>query len=67
MLGCFPSDQFDSIGTFHSLWMARLSNAADDAQTILDELDIEIQASVSEEAQQASQEHLDRLRRYGCC
>ena len=67
VLGCFPSDQFDSIGTLRSLWMVRLSYAADDAQEILDELSIEIQSSADEEQRLASQAHLQRLRRYGCC
>ncbi|MEA1952308.1 MAG: hypothetical protein U9N87_13065, partial [Planctomycetota bacterium] len=67
VLGCFSSDQFDSIGTLHSLWMARLSNAADDAQSILDEIDAEVYYSADDEERWASQNHLERLRRYGCC
>ncbi|MBN2291406.1 MAG: hypothetical protein JXM70_03210 [Pirellulales bacterium] len=67
VLGCFSSDQFDSIGTFNSLWMARLSNAAEDAQNILDEIDAEVHSSANDEERWASQDHLERLRRYGCC
>ena len=67
VLGCFASDQFESLGTLHSLWMARLSNAADDAQNILDEIDAEISYSAYDEELWASQNHLERLRRYGCC
>jgi hypothetical protein len=38
VLSCFPSDAFDSIGLFHSLWMLRLRYAAEDAQGMLDQL-----------------------------
>lgn len=67
VVGCYASDQFDSIGTLRSIWMARLSNSAEDAQDILDELDAEIRASDSEDEQRESQDRLERLRRHGCC
>ncbi len=67
VMGCFPSDQIDSIGMLRSLWMVRLCNAADDAQEILDEIDAEIHHVADEDERQASQDHLQRLRRYGCC
>ena len=38
ILACFPAELFDATGTMHSLWIARLSHAADDAQGMIDEL-----------------------------
>jgi hypothetical protein len=38
ILACFPSDLFDSTGPFRSLWLLRLSNAANDAQGLIDDL-----------------------------
>jgi len=38
ILSCFQSDLFDSTGMFRSLWMHRLTNIADDAQGMLDDL-----------------------------
>ena len=64
--GYFASDQFDSIGSLRSVWMARLCNSADDAQEILDELDAEIRDDASEE-QCLCLDRLERLRRNGCC
>jgi hypothetical protein len=38
IIGCFPSDLFDSTGQFQSLWLVRLNNSASDAQILLGEL-----------------------------
>lgn len=38
ILAAFPPEVFDSTGRFRSLWLVRLSNAARDAQGLLDEL-----------------------------
>jgi hypothetical protein len=38
ILCCFPADLFDSTGQFRSLWLLRLSNAASDAQGMIEEL-----------------------------
>ena len=67
VLACFASDQFDSIGKLRSLWMARLHGAADDAQGLIDELAAEEQYDATEEARLASEDHLQRLRKFGCC
>ncbi len=45
VLACFPSEAFESTGLFHSLWMVRLRYAADDAQTMLDQLCRSLRAS----------------------
>ncbi len=38
ILGCFQAELFDGTGQFHTLWLDRLTNTADDAQGMLDEL-----------------------------
>jgi hypothetical protein len=38
VISCFPVDIFDSTGLISSPWLLRLSNAADDAQCMIDEL-----------------------------
>jgi len=38
ILSCFQGELCSSIGIFQSLWMLRLTNAADDAQGMLDDL-----------------------------
>lgn len=38
VLACLPPDLFDSTGLLQSLWMARISHAADDAQCLIAEL-----------------------------
>ncbi|HEY2881261.1 MAG TPA: hypothetical protein VGJ15_02480 [Pirellulales bacterium] len=38
ILGCFPSEAFDSTGTYHSLWMLRLASSANDTQLLVDQL-----------------------------
>jgi hypothetical protein len=38
ILGCFQSELFDGTGQFRTLWLDRLTNTADDAQGMLDEL-----------------------------
>jgi len=38
VLSCFPPDVFDSTGLLRSMWMMQHSEAADDAQGMLDEL-----------------------------
>jgi len=38
ILACFPPELFDSTGLFRSLWMLRLTNVADDAQGMVEEL-----------------------------
>jgi hypothetical protein len=38
ILACFPGELFDSTCQFHSLWMARLRYATDDAQGMIDQL-----------------------------
>lgn len=38
ILGCFQPELFDGTGQFHTLWLDRLTNTADDAQGMLDEL-----------------------------
>ena len=37
ILACFPADLFDSLGVYHSLWLTRLSNVANDAQLVVDQ------------------------------
>jgi hypothetical protein len=37
IVGCFPPELFDGCGVFRSAWLARLTTAADDAQTMLDD------------------------------
>jgi hypothetical protein len=38
ILSCFPSDLFDSIGLFRSLWLSRISNIASDVQGMIESL-----------------------------
>lgn len=38
VLACLPVDMFDSTGLLQSLWMARITHAADDAQGLISEL-----------------------------
>jgi hypothetical protein len=38
VLAVFPAELFDSTGLYHSLWLTRLMNAAQDAQGMIDEL-----------------------------
>ena len=38
VLSCFQQELFDSTGLFHSLWMVRMSNTADDAQGMVEDL-----------------------------
>lgn len=38
ILACFQPELFDSCGIFRSLWLLRLTNAANDAQGMLDDL-----------------------------
>lgn len=38
ILACFPSDLFDSTGLFRSLWLMRITSAAEDAQGMIEEL-----------------------------
>ncbi len=38
ILSCFQPELFDSTGLFRSLWMTRLSNVANDAQGMVDDL-----------------------------
>jgi hypothetical protein len=38
ILGCFPPELYHSNGVFRSLWMLRLSTAADDVQGMIDDL-----------------------------
>jgi hypothetical protein len=38
ILGCFPAELFDSTGQLRSLWSMRLSNTANDAQGMIDQL-----------------------------
>ena len=38
ILSCFPPEVFDSTGLFRSVWLTRLSAAADDTQELLDDL-----------------------------
>ncbi len=61
ILACFPGELFDSTGLFRSLWMVRLTNTADDAQGMLDEL-LAVDAAVP---QRSDPVVLDRARRFG--
>lgn len=54
VLACLPPDLFDSTGLLQSLWMARISHAADDAQCLIAEL-------FAAEASPASDARLDFL------
>jgi hypothetical protein len=38
ILGCFQSELFDGTGQFRTLWLDRMTNMADDAQVMLEEL-----------------------------
>jgi hypothetical protein len=38
ILACFPSDLFDSTGLFRSLWLMRITSAAEDAQVMIEGL-----------------------------
>jgi hypothetical protein len=38
ILACFPSELFDSTGLFRSLWLMRITSAAEDAQVMIEEL-----------------------------
>ncbi len=38
ILTCFPPGLFDSTGLFRSMWLARLTNMAEDAQAMIEEL-----------------------------
>jgi hypothetical protein len=38
ILACFPSDLIDSTGLFRSLWLMRITSAAEDAQVMIEEL-----------------------------
>jgi hypothetical protein len=38
ILACFPSQMFDSTGLFGSLWLMRITSAAEEAQTMIEEL-----------------------------
>ncbi len=38
ILACFPPDAFDSTGSVHSLWQARLDNITSDVQALLDQI-----------------------------
>jgi hypothetical protein len=38
ILGCFPAELFDSTGLMQSLWLARLTATASDAQGLIEEL-----------------------------
>ena len=67
VMACFSSDQFDSIRMLQSLWMTRLRSVADDTQGLIDELADEVQCDAAEEARLASEAHLQRLRKFGCC
>ena len=38
ILSCFPSELFDSTGLFRSLWLMRMTSAAEDAVCMIEEL-----------------------------
>jgi hypothetical protein len=38
VLTCFPSEMFDSTESFRSLWLMRITSAAEDAQVMIEEL-----------------------------
>jgi hypothetical protein len=38
IIACFPTELFDGTGLFHSIWIMRLMNVADDAQGMIDQL-----------------------------
>jgi hypothetical protein len=38
ILACFPSDLFDSTGLFRSLWLMRITSAAEDTQGMIEQL-----------------------------
>ncbi len=61
ILACFPGELFDSTGLFRSLWMVRLTNTADDAQGMLDEL-LAIDTTAPQRSNPAV---LNRSRRFG--
>ncbi len=63
ILSCFQADLFDSTGLFRSLWMLRLSNAADDAQGMIEDLLAVEQSSNGNKPLSTRLE--DRLRRLG--
>lgn len=48
VLACLPPDLFDSTGILRSLWMTRISHAADDAQGLIAELFAADSAAASE-------------------
>lgn len=38
ILSCFPAELFDSTGLMRSLWLMRLTNAAEDTQVLIEDL-----------------------------
>jgi hypothetical protein len=64
ILACFPPELFDSTGVFRSLWLLRLSEAATDAQGLVEDL-LRVEQPGSKPSGLAARRLSDRLRRFG--
>ena len=65
ILACFPSELFDSTGLLRSLWLLRLTNVANDAQGMLDQLLACDGAAADDSIGPISRGSRGRLRRFG--
>ena len=64
ILACFQSELFDSTGVFHSLWLMRLINGANDAQGMVEDLLAMEQSSRRQKDHWRLARLEDRLRRF---
>ncbi len=62
ILACFPSEIFDSTGLLRSLWLARMSSTAEDAQGMIDELLFDDDCSARQSSERDGP--LDSFRRF---
>ena len=65
ILSCFPPEVFDSSGLFHSLWMLRLTNVAEDAQGMIDDLLAPERPAAGQNSAGSAAMPSGRLRRFG--
>ena len=66
ILSCMPPELFDGTGLFRSVWMTRLTNVANDAQGMIDQLVQSPEASHTDTAIGfGSHSSTDRIRRFG--
>ena len=65
ILACFPGELFDSTCQFHSLWVARLRYAADDAQGMIDQL-WNLETTVAAPQSRPAESEIEQHRRRVC-